>query len=57
MIGKRKSTKLDGFKHYYVSLTVQLNSHLSTQLNEETVLFQVIQLSLVWLGFMAYQLL
>ena len=44
MICKHKSTKLNGSKYCYVSLTIQLNiSHLFTQLNDQTVLFQTIK--------------
>ena len=44
MICKHKSTKLDGSKYCYESLTIQLNiSDLLTQLNDPTVLFQTIQ--------------
>ena len=40
MICKLKSTKLNGSKYCYVSLTIQLSiSHLFTQLNIQTVLF------------------
>ena len=47
MICKYKSAKLNSFKYCYVSLTNQLNiSHLFTQLNDQTVLFQIIQFSL-----------
>ena len=48
MICKYKSTKLNGFKYCYVSLTIQLNmSHFFyTQLNDQTVLFQAIQFSI-----------
>ena len=36
--------QLDGFKYCYKSLIIQLNiSHLFTQLNDQTVLFQTIQ--------------
>ena len=46
MIRKHKSTKLNSSKYCYVSLTIQLNiSHLFTQLNDQTVLFQAIQFS------------
>ena len=41
------STKLNGSKYCYLSLTFQLDiSHLFTQLNDQTVLFRIIQLSL-----------
>ena len=41
------STKLNGSKYCYVSLTIQLNiSHLFTQLNDEIVLFQKLQFSI-----------
>ena len=47
MFCKHKSTKLNGSKYCYVSLTIQLNiTHLFTQLNGETVLFQIIQFSI-----------
>ena len=38
------STKLNGSKYYYISLTIQLSlSFVYTQLNGQTVLFQAIQ--------------
>ena len=41
------STKLNGSKYWYVSLTIQLNiSHLFMQLNDQTVLFQAIQFTI-----------
>ena len=50
MICKHKSTKLNNSKYCYVSLTIQLNiSHLFTQLNDQTVIFQTIQLSISYL--------
>ena len=40
------STQLNGFKYCYELQTVQLNSsHLSTQLNDQTVLFLTNQFS------------
>ena len=42
MICKHKS-KLNCSKYDYVSLTIQLSSHL---LNDQTVLFQIIQFSI-----------
>ena len=46
MVCKKKS-KLNGSKYCYVSVTIQLNiSHLFTQLNKQTVLFQTIQFNL-----------
>ena len=48
MICKHKSTKLNGSKYCYVSLTIQLNSsHLFIHsVNDQTVLFQTIQFSI-----------
>ena len=45
MIYKHKSTKLDGSKYWFVSLTIQLKhqSFVYTQLNDWTVKFQAIQ--------------
>ena len=41
------STKLNGSVYCYVELTIQLNiSHLFTQLNDQTVLFQTIHFSI-----------
>ena len=41
------STKLNGPKYGYVSQTIQSNtSHLFTQLNDQTVLFQTIQFNI-----------
>ena len=47
MICKHKSTKLNGSKYCYVSLTMQLLHQLFvyTQLNNQTVLFLIIQFS------------
>ena len=45
MICKRKS-KLNSSKYYFVSLTIQLNSHLFTQLSDQTVLFLAIEFSM-----------
>ena len=48
MICKHKTSKLNGSKYCYVTLTIQLNIKLFVykQLNDQTVLFQVIQLSI-----------
>ena len=47
MICKHKSTKLNGSKYCYVSLTIQLKiSHLFTQSNDQTVLVLTIQFSI-----------
>ena len=51
------STKLDGSKYSYVSLTIQLNlSFIYTQLNVKTVLFQTIQFSISTQFFVCTQL-
>ena len=43
---QHKSTKLNSFKYYNVSITNQLNiSHLFTSLNDQIFLFQTIQSS------------
>ena len=46
MFCKLKSTKLISSKYCYVSLTIQLNSHLLTQLSDQTVLFLTIEFSI-----------
>ena len=47
MICKHKSTKLNSSKYWNESQTIQLNiSHLFTQLNDQTVVFQTIQFSI-----------
>ena len=47
MICKYKSTKLNSSKYCYVSQTIQSNIiHLFTQLNDQTVLFLLIQLTI-----------
>ena len=47
MICKHKSTKLNGFKYYYIWWIIQLIiSHLFTQLNVQIVLFPAIQISI-----------
>ena len=43
MICKHKSTKLNSSKYSNVSLTIQHQSFVYTQLNDQTVLFQTIQ--------------
>ena len=40
-----QTLQLNGFKYCYVSLTIQLNSFVYTQFNDQIVLFQTIQLS------------
>ena len=45
MICKHNS-KLNGSMYFYVSQTIQLNSHLFTQLNNQTVLFLTIEFSI-----------
>ena len=46
-LNEPKLILLNGFRYCYESLTIQLNiTHLFTRLNDETVLFQAIQLSI-----------
>ena len=47
MVCKYKSTKLNGSKYYYVSLKILLKiNHLFIQLNDQTVLLQIIPFSI-----------
>ena len=46
MICKHKSTKLKSSMYSYASLKIQLNSHLLTQLKDQTVQFQLNQFSI-----------
>ena len=46
MICKHKSIKLNGSKYYYVSLTIQHQTFVYIQLNDQTFLFQTIQFSI-----------
>ena len=46
IIRKQKSIKLNVSNYYYVSLTVKHQSFVYTQLDQQTVLFQIIQFSI-----------